>query len=93
MADKTKKQKLSSAVESLQESLIRVMTATLERKACEACGATPCSAADVSNVRQFLKDNGFVVDPVRDSDALDRLIGTASGQAKYPPIGDPAALN
>ena len=78
---------MSEDVEALQETLIRIMAETLTRLPCEACGAKSASAADIANVRQFLKDNGFTVDPVKESDALDNLI-EARKKAGFPSIED-----
>jgi hypothetical protein len=65
-------------MEALLDKFIDVLLARLE--------SDDCSAQDMSNIRQFLKDNGYQIDPIKSKDALDDLMANLENKAGFPEL-------
>ena len=77
--DDDKKRTLDEQMRELQENFVQTLLDKVS-------GTEPCSAQDLSCIRQFLKDNGYQIDPVKDKDALDDLMGKLEKKPEFPAI-------
>ena len=85
MANKNN-EKLAGLMETLLEEAVTGLLDRLRQVDCEECGARTASASDFSNVIKFLKENGFVIDPLKGGDALDAIIKELNNTAQYPEL-------
>jgi hypothetical protein len=88
MANNALNTKLAPLMEQLLEEAVKGLLSRLTAKACgcEDCDNRIASAQDFSNVLKLLKDNGFVIDPLKGGDALDEIISRVARTAQYPEI-------
>jgi len=68
----------NTLMEELLDKFLDVLLARLD--------SPLCSAQDLSNIRQFLKDNGYQIDPIKSKDALDDLVASLEHKAGLPEL-------
>lgn len=86
---KIDKQRSDLMYELMNQAILGLLQ-KLKQVDCEQCGARAASAQDYSNVIKFLSANGFVVEPDKANDALDKLLEQMAGFGEYPDTTQPS---
>ena len=84
------KKNQTTLMDELLDEAIKTLLSRIKQVSCAECGAKAASPQDISNVLKFLKDNGFTVDPLKTTDALDDIIAemqqVPTKKAVYPDL-------